>query len=1085
MTVHELFESQVNLYPTNLAVVYNNQSLTYEQFNKKANQLAHYLQALGVKPERPVALCMARSIDLLIAMFAILKAGGGYIPFEPFHPEQRITSILNENQVPFLVLSSDLKDKFLNYEGEVIFVDKAPTSTYPATNPISTSGANNLAYIIYTSGSTGKPKGVLIEHSNVINFSQVFNDFCACYPGQRIDFSSSHAFDMAIANTLLPLMLGMTIIICDDDTKKSPHSYLEFLRNNQINVIKLTPSYFKVLLYAVQGNFIELSNLRLIILGGELLHTIDCSSWLARYPHHHLVNEYGPTETTVGVSLFKFNKAGLHALRPDVPIGKPGKNVTFYLLDNDLKPVPTGEIGELYIGGSSLARGYFNQPEITNKKFIINPFSKNPDSRLYKTGDLCRQLADGNYEYLGRIDHQIKIRGFRVELGEIERCLASHPAIQEAIVIARTDHLNEKQLVAYYILKDKTINLGVNQIKQYLKQYLTDYMIPAALIAVDFFPLNANGKLDRDALPVPELSLNRHYLAPTNELEQALTEIWSEELGLNPIGTHDNFFELGGHSLAGARIITKINQMLGKNITVKELYQAPTIAELAVLMRHIKTTNKRRAKNSLATSALMPLSNFQLLLWLSNTFEPKAKKLNIISQKRLQGAFNKEAFTHALAMLLKNQEVLSYKIFRFKPGQCAQSNLTIIPEEVDLTTLNEQACKAILAKSIYELINYYPWPQKTPLLRIKIFYLKNNVVELQACMPHMIADGTSINILWAELSNYYLAFNKLKSVHDLTYEKLYRRYLENELLLDTYSNKDHDFWLNYLKDACFFNFPAQHVIKNMAAAKVTYSTYLEIPKKATTSLLQFCAHHHFGLNEALCAVLGAALVKTCPSANLTKEPIFMNVVKSARDNPLYDKIIGCFLKLEPIKLVLNPQSTVMQLAQQLQQTILEAAPYQQCPGLLKLACLNSKIVPRNRLIYFLVKIAMPVYARLFPSLNLNPKLLSQLANLASISKRNKFMVNVNVWDSFVALHQENKGALLFNLKSKASETPQFDLLNIDYLLDICFIRSANNKPYLVISANLEPKFRELLGQEIIKIMQNVDLVQNALQRDKC
>ncbi|MGQ3888317.1 amino acid adenylation domain-containing protein [Legionella sp. CNM-1927-20] len=1073
ITIHELFEAQVNLNPDNLAVSYNEQSLTYEQFNKKCNQLAHYLQKLGVRAEIPIGLCMERSIELLIGMFAILKAGGAYIPLDPSHPEERIISTLNDNEIPFLLLTKDLKERFRHYQGQIVTLDFAVLHTYPLENLSITSQIENLAYIIYTSGSTGKPKGVLIEHKSVVNFGLWFGDFCHCQPSQRIDFSSSHAFDMAIANTLVPLMLGMTIIICDDEVKKSPSCYLEFIKAQRINVVKLTPSFFRVLLYEVQSNFIDLPDLKLIVLGGEILHTLECSSWLARYPHHKLINEYGPTEATVGVSLFRVSNAGLHSLRPDVPIGKPGNNIDFYLLDKDLNPVPTGEVGELYIGGICLARGYFNQPQITNEKFINHPFKQASNNRLYKTGDLCRRLKDGNYELLGRIDHQIKIRGFRVELGEIERCLTNHPAICEAVVIAQPDHLNEKQLIAYYILKDKQINPGTHQIKQYLKRHLNDYMIPAAFIVVDAFPLNANGKLDREALPIPKLHPNRRYLAPTNELEEALTEIWAEEFNLNPIGIHDNFFELGGHSLIAARILTKINQMLDKNLTIKELYQAPTIAELAALVSKLKSTrHKRHIKNSLITTNIIPLSHFQLLLWLSNTFEPKAKKLNIISRKRLQGPFNKDAFHYAATILLKRHEVLSYHICKFKPGQYLQQKLVITPEEIDLREYDEKQCRTALTNSILELLNYHLWPEGKPLLRVKVFYLKNNITELQVCLPHMISDGASINILWSELSKYYLAYNKLELINNIGNDKSYRQYVENELILDGYSAKDQQFWLNYLKNAGFVNFPSQYIIKNMAKVQMPYSTYLELPKKAINSLIHFCTHYHFGLNEALSAILGRALAKVCQTR---KETIFINIVKSARDNPLYDKTIGCFLKLEPIKLTLNGSTSLFNLAQQVQKTIINTAPYQQCPALLKLACVNFKTIPHNRLIYFFTKIAMSLYARLFPSLKLNPQLLSQVANLAAMKKRSNFIINLNVLDNFFHWHKNKKKLPLFNLKNKNIEPVQHDLLNIDYFLDICFLSDYNHTPYLVVSANLLPEFRELLGKEIINIMQNETL----------
>ena len=445
--------------------------------------------------------------------------------------------------------------------------DKQKISKQP-THPLNlVVTPEQVAYIIYTSGSTGKPKGVLIEHRSVVNYGKWLADYCCCQPQNRIDFSSNYIFDMAVTTSIVPLMLGLTIVICQDEIKKETRHFINHLDQNNINIVKITPSYFKVLLQEVTNNYLPLPHLTSIILGGENLPTIDCAAWLDIYPEHILFNEYGPTETTVAVSQYQVCHASLSNLGSSVPIGKMGPNMDGYILNNDNSLVLEGEIGELHIGGVCLARGYLNQPEFTEKKFIKHFFINDNNARLYKTGDLCRQLPDGGLEYMGRIDHQLKIRGFRVEPGEIEKSLATHPAIQDVVVLAQKDDHDEK-LIAYYIGNDTHRPPNVNQLHQYLKAYLPDYMIPMAFVRVNAFPLTANGKLDRHALPIPRFTTNQHYLAPSTPLEKILADIWSEELGLKLVGIEDNFFELGGHSLSAARIIISSSRKRDKKVKV-------------------------------------------------------------------------------------------------------------------------------------------------------------------------------------------------------------------------------------------------------------------------------------------------------------------------------------------------------------------------------------------------------------------------------------------------------------------------------------------------------------------------------------
>ncbi|MBI2786664.1 MAG: AMP-binding protein, partial [Legionella longbeachae] len=716
-TIHGVFEEQVNHFPNQLAVLNDVQSLTYIELNRKANQLAHYLRELGLTPDMPVALCFERSVEFLIAILAILKAGGAYLPLDPLQPEDRLSFLLNDSQAPILITKSQLKHKFSDHQNTLIFLDKDKNIDQQITdNPDPINTPEHLAYIIYTSGSTGTPKGVLIEH---------------------------------LSTSIVPLMLGLTVVICDEVIKKNIRNYLNHLVNSHINIIKLTPSYFKVLLQETKNNFVALTQLSSIILGGENLSASECKSWLSFYPEHILFNEYGPTEATVAVSSYTVNAQNIERLDASIPIGIAGTNMSCIVLGNNNLPSSDNEIGELFIGGVCLARGYLNQPELTQQQFIINN-----GTRLYKTGDLCKKHSNGIIEYLGRIDEQVKIRGFRIEPGEIEKQLLSHTAIKEAAVLAQKDSFSEQRLVVYYILKDKDTLLNINQLRQYLQKHLPDYMIPTVFVKIDSFPLTANGKLHKAALPIPLLTTSHNYLEPKTALEKKLAEIWSEELGVQLIGIHDDFFDLGGHSLSAARIVSKINHELERTISLNDFYKATNIAQLVPIIKQTKKSKRRRAFRKFIHHKItkIPLSDFQFLLWMSNIFEPKAQKLNIVARKRFQGRLNKAALEFAFQAILKKHEALTYQILKFQPAQKVQKKSPAKLIIHDLQTSSIQQREKTLQKSLAQLFSYYPWPKNAPLLIIKLFYLQEDESELQICIPHLISDEYCMDIIFSELS---------------------------------------------------------------------------------------------------------------------------------------------------------------------------------------------------------------------------------------------------------------------------------------------------------------------------------------------
>jgi len=1077
-TIHRLFEAQVESNPIHIAAIHLEQSITYIELNQKANQLAHHLREIGIRSSIQVGVCMDRSIDLLIVIMGILKAGGAYLPLDPSHPQSRLLFTLEDNATPLLITNSDLNEKFSPYSGKFILwdQDKAAIHKQSIDNLIDITNIQDLAYIIYTSGSTGIPKGVLIEHRSVVNYCNWFANYSGCIPQQYIDFSSNYIFDMAVTTSIVPLLLGLTVVIFDDQIKKSPQDYLHALQKHHINIVKMTPSYFKVLLHEIKNNTVTLPDLKSIILGGENLPSLDCTTWLSLYPQHTIFNEYGPTEATVAVSQYKLSSDNIDSLDVNVPIGKPGPNMDCLILDNNNIQVTDGDIGELHIGGVCLARGYLNRQEQTDKQFIKNPF-KNESSfdRLYKTGDLCRRLPDDTIEYVGRIDEQVKIRGFRIEPGEIEKYLATHPAIAQVVVLIREEHLSEKRLIAYYILKQTKKPPTTSQLRQYLLTHLPHHMIPSAFVRIDSLPLTANGKLDRNELPIPRFTNSQHYLAPRSDLEKKLAVIWSEELNIKLIGLKDDFFELGGHSLSAARIVSKINNTLGKNVPLHDFYQAPTIAKLVANIHKEKEIDMDVLTDTRPTqqeSKLLPLSDFQLMLWMSNTFEPKAKKLNIVSRRRLQGRLNREALNFAFNAVLQKHEILTFHVLKYRPGQYVRTNLPFNIIEKNLESLSDAESELTLTASIEELMTCYPWPKDQPLLIARLFNLKENKTELQVCMPHVASDDVFPDILLTDLSEFYLMFNDSTNMTKRIPDKQYRDYIFNEQqYFKTHIDRDIRFWKNYLKDADLFAFPPQMIIKDMAEKNMPYSTYMKIPETHLNVLQKLCAIHRVSLQDGLCAALALALINGINSKSMKSHQFFMNIVKSTRDNMSYDHTIGCFLRLEPIKVEINKKSTFTQLAKQIRQSTIDTNPYQRCSSLVKIACIGLFQKGKNRARSLLIRFGISLYTILIRNPTLNKKVLKYCGYLFPIDQSNLFIINFNMQRNFILDGNHTKKNGLFGLKIKDTKVFQYDLLNIDNLFDICFFRDTNtNIPYVVISANLKPSFREEIAKEMISVI---------------
>ncbi|MBD2515136.1 amino acid adenylation domain-containing protein [Nostoc sp. FACHB-973] len=578
---HQLFAEQVERTPDNIAVVYKNQQFTYQELNNRANQLAHYLQQLGVKPDVMVGICIERSPLMLIALLGILKAGGAYVPIDPNYPLERKAFILNDSQMPVLVTQQHLIADLSTNEIKVIAIDSElqTINQQKIDNPITTTIALNLAYIIYTSGSTGKPKGTLIPHQGLVNYLSWATQKYAVEEGVGTLVHSPLGFDLTITSLLSPLLVGHTVELLSEEQGIETLSQA-LKKSSNLSLVKITPAHLDLLKQQLSKEEI-VNKTRAFIIGGENLLAESVTFWQDVAPNTILVNEYGPTETVVGCCIYQV-PVGKH-VSGSIPIGKPIANTQLYILDQYLQPVPMGVAGELYIGGVGLARGYLNQPELTALKFIPNPFSKQEGDRLYKTGDLVRFLPSGDIEYIGRIDNQIKIRGFRVELGEIEAVINQHPSVSASVAIVQEDKPGNQNLIAYITLHpNKT--LTISELRRFLQNKLLDHMLPTAFMILEAFPLTSNGKVDRRALPIPDAlrpELEVAYVVPQTEVEKTIASVWQKALNLEKIGIHDNFFEIGGHSLLLVTVHSQLQEILNAELSTLDLFRYPTINSLA------------------------------------------------------------------------------------------------------------------------------------------------------------------------------------------------------------------------------------------------------------------------------------------------------------------------------------------------------------------------------------------------------------------------------------------------------------------------------------------------------------------------
>ncbi|MDZ8224136.1 non-ribosomal peptide synthetase [Nostoc sp. ChiVER01] len=770
--IHELFEEQVKRTPDAVAIIFDNQQLTYQQLNCRANQLAHYLQSLGVKPDTLVGICVERSLLMVVGLLGILKAGGAYVPLDPDYPQERLSFMLEDAQVPVLLTQQQLLEKLPQHQAQVVCLDtdwqsislsSQDNAIVQLTVGITKVQTTNLAYVIYTSGSTGRPKGVLISHGAIANHCCIIQQAYALVQSDRVLQFASINFDASLEQIFPTLIVGACLILRGSDVW-TPTNFQKIILDFGLSVVNLPTAYWQQLAQEwVKTQVLDTnSKLRLVVVGGDIILPEYVTQW-QQSPMScvRLVNAYGPTETTITATLFEI----LPQLSQDInlkkiPIGRPLPNRNIYILDTYLQPVPIGVPGELYIGGVGLAKGYLNLPQLTSEKFIPNPFSTNPNSRLYKTGDLVRYLSDGNIEYLGRIDNQVKIRGFRIELGEIETVLSQHGDVKASCVIVCEDTPGNKRIVAYVVPHQGQIPT-VNQLRSFISGQLPAYMMPHAFVMLESLPLLPNGKVDRRALPAPDFrgELEVSFVGPRTPIEGMLAQIWAEVLRLEQVGIYDNFFELGGDSILSIQIISRAKQ-IGLHLALKQLFAHQTIAELATVANIV---NAIAVEQGLVTGTL-PLTPIQHYFFEQNFPEPHHFNQSFLLS--VPSDLEPELLKQVLQQLLAHHDALRLRFTQYESTwqqihsavndniSFSQIDLSELPESEQQTAIETKAASFQASLNLSE-----------NLVQVAFFHLGiDKRARLLIVIHHLVVDGVSWRILLEDLQTAYQQLAQGKAI---------------------------------------------------------------------------------------------------------------------------------------------------------------------------------------------------------------------------------------------------------------------------------------------------------------------------------
>lgn len=914
-TVTNLFEDQVLRTPDEVALCYQTEQLSYTELNVKANQLAAYIINCGVKPEQTVGICLPRSIDMVVAILGVLKSGAAFIPMDPDYPKSRLNYMMNNSSTNVLLTSTEYINIFNTDDTQVLCIDERHNfiNEQNKNNIDYTINPQNIAYVIYTSGSTGNPKGVQVPHSALVNFLITMQNKPGITSKDILVSVTSMSFDISLLEICLPLIVGAKLILASKEESKDGKLLVDLLINHDATMMQATPSSWDMLVEYMPAISLK------ALCGGEAISKLLAERLLNKVSE--LWNMYGPTETCIWSSVSQITKSG-----QSISIGKPVANTQFYILDSTYNMLPIGVVGELFIGGDGLARGYLGRGDLTSERFVPNPYSKGVGDRIYRTGDLAKYCEDGAIEYVGRCDYQVKIRGYRIELGEIETVLLSCESVKSAVVVSFESENDVQQLVAYYVA-DKQLNNS--ELREILSEQLPEYMLPSVFVWLDVLPLTSNGKLDRKQLPEPSgmrPELSHEYKKPGTPIEQSLAEIWSSVLGVNSIGIYDNFFDLGGHSLNATHVITRVKQILHCDIPLRVLFETPTIYSFARRindqLESVGGINYHRIERA-PVQENYQLSNAQKRLWFLTQMESDNPFYNIPWSVVLKGRLDKVALVSALQQVVDRHDVLRTNFFLIngKPAQIINPSLKINLDQMSLVGIpqNKRLEEAQLL-SYKEAAKPFDL-ELDPLVRGSLVKLDEDEHLLLLTMHHIIADGWSMGVLVKELSKFYTAQIEEQSVLLPELDVQYIDYTnwQNQLFNTNELKAQENYWLEKLAGKLpVLNLPSDYSRSNIQSYRGKILTF-NLSDELNQSLKELSR-----ANGATQFMTMLAAYKILLHKLTQEEDILVGTPVAGRRDPSLEPMIGFFVNLLVFRNHVSVEFTFIDFLKQVKETALAA-----------------------------------------------------------------------------------------------------------------------------------------------------------------
>ena len=916
LCIHQLIEARVERTPEAVALIIGPARFTYREVNTRANQAAHHLRSIGVGPEVLVAICMERSLEMVIGMLAVLKAGGAYVPLDPSYPKDRSALILEDAHPVVLLTQERLVSSLPKHDARVLCLDTLETASESGENPRPGAAAGNLAYVIFTSGSTGRPKGVAIEHRSVVAFTEWARTTFTADEFAGVMFSTSICFDLSVFELFVTLSCGGKVILAADALQLPTLPAV-----SEVTLVNTVPSAMAELVRSGRlPPAVRTVNLAGEALSGSLVDKIYQNSSV-----RNVYDLYGPSEDTT------YSTFALRTVGGIVTIGRPIANTQAYLLDEQLQPVPIGSPGELYLGGDGLARGYLNRPELTAEKFVPNPFSQNAAARLYRTGDQGRYLPDGNIEFLGRLDHQVKIRGFRIELGEIEGVLEAVAGVRQAVVMAREES-GQKKLVAY-VVGDSHEAVSVNGLRREVRAKLPDYMMPMAFMVLKRMPLTPNGKVNRTALPAPDgenPNEEETFIAPRTPEEDMIAKIWRDVLGMKQVGIHDNFFGLGGDSLSAMQVISRVRDKGQWELSLAELFRTPTVAELAAGVGKNGHAKPAAEITRAERNGSSPLSFVQQRLWFLQQLEPESPAYHISMAIRLIGQLDVKALQQALQAIIQRHEILR-TTFASSDGNPSQIITPLGPMDWKMSdlrkTLQPERDEQMQRLMHEESVRAFDMA-RGPLLRFTLLQLGERDNLLLLVMHHIISDGWSMGVLFGELGKLYdasftgtpVSLPALR-IQYADFARWQRQTIQGNAL-----EEDCRYWKAKIAGApVSLALPVDHR-PGLPSDFRAGQQKVVLPERLMQAVLALGRREGSTPFMTMMTALAIALHQWSGQAEFV-----VGTVVAGRNRREIEPLIGCFMNFLPLRVKLSANDSGLDVLTQVKATILEAQAHQDCP----------------------------------------------------------------------------------------------------------------------------------------------------------